>query len=69
MKAIADKYARMDLNIDKEVFTALLKEYRSKVDSVYLPEVYRTIATEYGGNEQAYTDTLYARSQLTTPAG
>lgn len=69
MKAIADKYARMDLNIDKEVFTALLKEYRSKVDSVYLPEVYRTIAAEYGGNEQAYTDTLYARSQLTTPRG
>ncbi len=67
IRAIADKYARLDLNIDREVFTALLKEYRSRVDSVYLPEVYRTIATEYGGSEQAYVDTLYARSQVTTP--
>lgn len=69
MRAIVEKYARLDLNIDKEVFTALLKEYRSKVDSIYLPEVYRTIAAEYGGSEQAYVDTLYARSQLTTPRG
>ena len=69
MRAIVEKYARLDLNIDKEVFTALLKEYRSRVDSIYLPEVYRTISAEYGGNEQAYVDTLYARSQLTTPRG
>lgn len=69
MRAIVEKYARLDLNIDKEVFTALLKEYRSQVDSIYLPEVYRTISAEYGGSEQAYVDTLYARSQLTTPRG
>ncbi len=69
LKAIVEKYANLDLGIDKEVFTAMLKEYRSKVDSVYLPEVYETIAAEYGGNEQAYVDSLYARSELTTPRG
>lgn len=69
LKAIVEKYANLDLGIDKEVFTALLGEYRSKVDSVYLPEVYTTIAREYGGSDQAYVDSLYARSELTTPRG
>lgn len=69
LKAIVEKYANLDLGIDKEVFTATLKEYRSKVDSVYLPAVYDTIAVAYGGNEQAYVDSLYARSELTTPRG
>lgn len=69
LKAIVEKYANLDLDIDKEVFTALLKEYRSKVDTTYLPDLYHTIATEYGGNEQAYVDTLYARTELTTPRG
>lgn len=69
LKAIVEKYANLDLDIDKEVFTALLKEYRSQVDSVYLPEFYHTIATQYGGNDQAYVDSLYARSELTTPRG
>ena len=69
LKAIVEKYANLDLGIDKEVFTALLKEYRSQVDSTYLPELYQTIATEYGGNERTYVDSLYARSELTTPRG
>ena len=69
LKAIVEKYANLDLDIDKEVFTALLKEYRSKVDTTYLPDLYHTIATEYGGNEQAYVDTLYARTELDTPRG
>ncbi len=69
LKAIAGKYANLDTDIDKEVFTALLREYRSKVDSVYLPDVYRTISAEYGGSEQRYADSLYARSELTTPRG
>lgn len=35
LKAIVEKYANLDLEIDKEVFTAMVKEYRSKVDSTY----------------------------------
>lgn len=69
LKAIVEKYANLDLEIDKEVFTAMLKEYRSKVDSTYLPEFYGTIATRYGGNDKAYVDSLYAASELTTPRG
>nr|WP_302830594.1 S46 family peptidase [uncultured Bacteroides sp.] len=69
LKAIVEKYANLDIDIDKEVFTALLKEYRSKVDTTYLPDLYRTIATEYGGNEQIYVDSLYAKTELATPRG
>lgn len=69
LKAIIEKYANLDLGIDKEVFTAMLQEYRTKVDSTYLPEVYQTIATQYGGNDRAYVDSLYAHSELTTPRG
>lgn len=69
LKAIIEKYANLDLDIDKEVFTALLKEYRSRVDAKYLPELYQTIDTLYNGNERSYVDSLYARSELTTPRG
>lgn len=69
LKAIIEKYANLDLDIDKEVFTALLKEYRSKVDAGYLPELYQTIDTLYNGNDRAYVDSLYAHSELTTPRG
>lgn len=69
LKGIVEKYSNLDLEIDKEVFTSLLKEYRSKVDTTYLPEIYRKIATEYSGNERAFVDSLYAHSELTTPRG
>ncbi|WP_394700427.1 S46 family peptidase [uncultured Bacteroides sp.] len=69
IKEITDKYANLDLDIDKKVFTAMLKEYRSQVDSVYLPEMYHTISTKYAGNEQAFVDSLYAHSDLTSPRG
>lgn len=69
LKAILKQYDDLDLDIDKEVFTALLKEYRSKVDAAYLPEFYQTIDTLYEGNERSYVDSLYARSELVTPRG
>lgn len=69
LKAIVEKYANLDLDIDKEVFAALLREYRSRVDTTYLPEVYHTIATRYGGDERTYVDSLYACTELATPRG
>lgn len=69
LQKLLDKYANYDVSIDKEVFVAMLKEYRSKVDKAYLPDLYQTIDTLYGGNEQMYVDTLYAHSELTSPRG
>lgn len=69
LKKLIEKYDNVDLSIDKEVFTALLKEYREKVPVQYLPPMYQTIDTLYNGDERAYVDTLYARSEITTPRG
>lgn len=69
LKDIVEQYSNLDLDIDKEVFTALLKEYRSKVGTTFLPEIYHTIAQKYNGDEKAFVDSLYASSELTTPRG
>ena len=69
LKSLLEKYANLDIDIDKEVFTALLREYREEVPAKYLPPMYQTIDTLYNGNEQAYIDTLYARSEITSPRG
>ena len=69
LKKIIEKYEDLDLSIDKEVFTALLKEYREKVPARYLPPMYQTIDTLYNGDDRAYVDTLYARSEITTLRG
>ena len=69
LQKLLDKYANYDVTIDKEVFVAMLKEYRSKVDQAYLPDLYQTIDTLYGGNEQMYVDSLYAHSEITSPRG
>ena len=70
LKSIVEQYSNLDLEIDKEVFVAVLKEYRSKVDDdTFLPDIYRTIAQQYNGSEKAYVDTLYARSELVTTRG
>ncbi|GAE16930.1 hypothetical protein JCM6292_3443 [Bacteroides pyogenes JCM 6292] len=47
----------------------MIGEYRSKVDEKYLPPLYACIDTVYGGNAQAYVDSLYAASQITSPSG
>lgn len=39
LQKLLDKYANYDVTIDKEVFVAMLKEYRSKVDRAYLPDL------------------------------
>ena len=69
LKKIAEQYANLDVEVDKEVFAALLQTYREQVEADYLPEFYHTIDTLYGGNNRAYVDSLYASSQLTTPRG
>lgn len=68
-RRLLEKYSNFDEQIDREVFTALLGEYRSKVDSTFLPDLYTTIDLEYGGNNRAFIDSLYANTKMTTPEG
>ena len=69
IKSLLKKYENLDLAIDKEVFVAMLKEYRRQVDSAYLPALYDTINHCYQGNVKAFVDSLYQRSDITSPRG
>jgi hypothetical protein len=64
---IAAKYRDIDARVDREVLAALLRNYAKQMpDSQYLPSVYDTIRLAYKGDFQAYIDTLYKRSALTS---
>ena len=69
MKKLLEEDDNLDTAIDKEVFAAMLKEYQTKVDKKYLPAMYDKIDTLYNGNIQAYVDSLYATSNITSPKG
>ena len=51
--------------LDKEMFSAMLKNYTENVDSKYLPDFYLTIKNKFGGNYDLYTDYMYKHSKLT----
>lgn len=53
-----------DEALDKEVFSALLQNYREHVDKKYLPSFYATIDKKFKGNCTAYVDYLYKKSIL-----
>ena len=69
LERIVERYANLDLDIDKEVFAAMLDVYRAKVDSAYWPSLYQVVDSAFGGDSRAYVDDLYARSDVTTPRG
>ena len=69
LKRLMEQYDDLDSEIDREVFAALLEEYRRQVPARYLPDMYDTIDKLYGGNTQAYAADLYARTNLITTRG
>ena len=68
-ESMVKEYSNIDLSIDKEVLVAMLKEYREKVDTTYLPDTYKTINEKYKGDCQAYADYIFSHSEMTTPRG
>ena len=63
-------YADMDLQIDREVFATMLREYARVVpDERFHPSIYQTIATQCGGDYRAYVDSIYDHSAFTTTRG
>ena len=63
---LIDKYENYDVEVDKEIYTAMLRAYQTEVDSVFLPPMYAVIDTLYDGNIQAYVDSLYSHSEMTS---
>ena len=59
-----DNSEEWDEALDKEVFAALLKNYKEQVDTKYLPDFYKEIQTKFNNNYTAYVDYLYKKSFL-----
>ena len=59
-----DNSNEWDEALEKEVMTAMLREYENHVDGKYLPNFYKTIYSKFGGNYSAYVDYLYSKSML-----
>ena len=66
---LLELYANIDLDIDKKVFVAMLKEYAAVVEPESLSETYATIEKKFKGDYQAYVDDLYSHTELDTPRG
>jgi len=62
---IQDNSDKWDYDTDRQILGTLLKNYREKMTSEqYMPDFYKTIDENYGGDCQAYADQLYAKSRL-----
>ena len=59
-----DNSDEWDEALDKDVFAALLENYRDKVDATYLPDFYNTIDSKFKGDYKKYVDYLYKKSLL-----
>lgn len=59
-----DNSDKWDAALDKEVYAALLANYRKHVDPKYLPNFYKTIDNKFGGDYTAYVNHLYDKSLL-----
>ena len=58
----ADNGNEWDASLDREVLAAMLKNYAEHVDSKFLPDFYKVIRTQFGGDYTRYADYLYANS-------
>jgi hypothetical protein len=61
---IPDNREEWDEALDKEVFAALLKNYKEQVDAKYLPAFYQTIEKKFRNDYTKYVDYLYKKSML-----
>ena len=59
-----DNSKEWDQTTDRELLTALLRNYRQHVSSKYLPAFFTTIDRDFKGDYKAYVDRLYDKSLL-----
>ena len=53
-----------DYDTDREILSALLKNYREQVEIKYQPDFYNVIDHDFKGNYQKFVDYLYKKSKL-----
>ncbi|MCR5817966.1 MAG: S46 family peptidase [Prevotella sp.] len=62
---VKDNRETFDVDTDKDILVALLKNYRAKVtDEAYLPDFYKTIEGKYKGSYEKFVNYLYKKSKV-----
>lgn len=56
-----------DEALDKEVLSALLKNYKEHVSAEYLPAFYKTISSKFGNDYAKFVNYLYDKSAIMKP--
>ena len=59
-------YKDYSMPTDRKVASAMIKIYRDSVESRYQPDIMKTIDNEFGGDVEAYLDSLYSNSVFTS---
>ena len=60
-----DNSSTWDYDTDREILGTLLENYRKNVSNPhFIPDFYKTIDQQYGGDCQRYADALYSQSAL-----
>jgi len=59
-----DNSEEWDAALDRELAAATLKNYADYASKKLLPDFYKTIEKDFGGNYAAYIDTIWAKSAL-----
>lgn len=68
-KQVEKAYKDIDVETDKKVFIALIKNYAEQVrDTAYLMDFYKTINEKFNGDYAAFADSVYAASIFSRPA-
>ena len=62
---LANPYKDYVPELDQQVMPALLKLYREKVPTAYLPDFYQVIDKKFKGNYEKYTEWVYKNSKFT----
>ena len=62
-----DNSNEWNLQLDKELTCAMLKNYAENAPARFLPKFYTTIKNKFGGDYKKYTDYLYDKSGLMKP--
>lgn len=67
IKAYEDFMKDYEPRVDEECTATLLKLMAEKVDAEYLPEFYKTIQSEFGGDYAAYVHHIFSNTKIVGP--
>ena len=62
--SLEEHFSEYNVNIDKNLFSSLLKMYAKDVDKELQPIVFEEVNSKYKGNWNAYTEKIYASTML-----